>query len=205
MAFGYTEWTTAEHSSQGKKMLNGINIQIETVRVVCFQSRLLFCCSWKRIDRGQTHVYRRVPKEIDRRVSDHARASKWTGNRDTKCVLKNGRTRNVYIPTIFETDPLSWKVESAVQDSVKKCFVLRDISPQVFRKINDWPTNKNGRKNDEGRIDEDCQPRFEIDRPLSPDLRSVCVCAFVFVFGRSIKLTQSLSGIVFLVYLFSLP
>ena len=39
---------------------------------------------------------------------------------------------------------------------------------------------------------------LEIDRALSRD-------ACVFLFGRSIKLTQSLSGIVFLVYLFFPP
>lgn len=47
--------------------------------------------------------------------------------------------------------------------------------------------------------DEDCQQlSLEIDQALSRD-------ACVFLFGRSIKLTQSLSGIVFLVYLFFLP
>jgi hypothetical protein len=46
--------------------------------------------------------------------------------------------------------------------------------------------------------DEDCQQSLEIDQALSRD-------ACVFLFGRSIKLTQSLSGIVFLVYLFSPP
>jgi hypothetical protein len=42
------------------------------------------------------------------------------------------------------------------------------------------------------------QSSLEIDQALSRD-------ACVFLFGRSIKLTQSLSGIVFLVYLFFLP